>query len=303
MAPTIFTMSITSIRALLRSAVSLARTKPLRFTNLKDIKLRPPIPPTVENFKVSPDHPLWQFFPEGNQTTNAIREQDDLDHDSREWTSAELRQKSFEDLHRLWYIILKERNILAREVRLAESIGMRDVKQFNNIDYKLIKSLRRIKQVLLERHIAFERSQASPSIQEEKNEYLEEFSERYLNAEGKEVEEMDEKLDRLQYAFFGIEPTMDIETLQDDIDVNFIKGMEYSSNLKAQKYNKLNPESELELPLRGPMEELPFLLFDVEDAVQQVKELRESGQSRELYKIETIPFLSKAIKSHLEGQE
>ncbi|KAI5958451.1 MRPL4 [Candida pseudojiufengensis] len=288
------------IRNLSKSSRILARSKPLKFTNLESIKLRPPITPTANNFEVSPDHPLWQFFPQGNKTTSPIRESEELDLDSREWTSAELRSKSFEDLHRLWYLILKERNILAREVRLGESIGMADFRQFNSVDNKLIKSQKRIKQVLLERHIAFERSQASPQVENEKNEYLKEFENKYITCDSEEIGEMDSKLLRLQYAFFGIEPELDIDTLKDDIDVNFIKGVEYTSKLKLGRYLQLNPDSDFKTPLNGPMEQLPFFLYDVEEAIAQVNELRESGQSRELYKIEVIPFLNNAISTHLK---
>ncbi|KAI5952090.1 MRPL4 [Candida theae] len=292
--------SVTSIRSLSRSSTILARAPTnLKFTDLKSIKLRAPIPPTVKNFEVSPDHPLWQFFPQGNKTTSPIRESEELDLDSREWTSAELRRKSFDDLHTLWYLTLKERNVLAREVRLGESLGMGDFRQFNMLDNKLIKTQKRIKQVLLERHIAFERAQASPDVNTEQSKYLEEFEQRYVSCSEAEIGEMDAKLLRLQYAFFGIEPALTLETLKDDIDPNFVKGVSYTSQVKLNRYLEQNPETDLQLPLNGIMEELPFFLYDVEEAIDQVKQLRESGQSRKLDKIEVIPFLNKAIGKHL----
>lgn len=33
----------------------------------------------------------------------------------RSWTSKELRQKSFEDLHILWYKLIREKNVLATQ--------------------------------------------------------------------------------------------------------------------------------------------------------------------------------------------
>ncbi|KAI5967411.1 MRPL4 [Candida margitis] len=296
-------MSLTPIRAFSRSSNILSRAKPLKFTDLKSIKLRAPIPPTVKNFQVSPDHPLWQFFPNGNKTTSPIRESEELDLDSREWTSAELRRKSFEDLHTLWYLTLKERNVLAREVRLGESLGMGDFRQFNMLDHKLIKTQKRIKQVLLERHIAFERAQASSGVTAEQQKYLQEFEERYITCDASEIDEMDAKLLRLQYAFFGIEPTLALETLSDDIDLNFINGITYTSRVKLNRYLEENPDTDFRLPLNGIMEELPFFLYDVDEAIDQVNQLRESGQSRKLDKIEVIPFLNNAIGKHLGNGE
>ncbi|KAG5418377.1 MRPL4 [Candida metapsilosis] len=296
-------MSLAAVRAFSTSSSLLARAKPLKFTDLKSIKLRAPIPPTVKNFNVSPDHPLWQFFPQGNKTTSAIRESEELDLDSREWTSAELRRKSFEDLHTLWYLCLKERNVLAREVRLGEGIGMGDFRQFNVLDHKLIKTQKRIKQVLLERHIAFERAQASPEINAEQQKYLDEFEERYVGCSESEIDDMDAKLLRLQYAFFGIEPTLTLDTLHDDIDPNFIRGITYTSQVKLNRYLEQHPQTDLKLPLNGIMEELPFFLYDVDEAIEQVKQLRESGQSRKLDKIEVIPYLNEAIGKHLGGEE
>lgn len=283
-----------SIRSLLGSSRYLARNKALKFTDLKSIKLREPIVPTHKNFDVSPDHPLWAFFPDGNKSETCFRETVDLDIQSRPWGLPELRRKSFEDLHKLWYLILKERNILAREVRLADSFNERSTHAHNDLDDKLTLTQKRIKQALIERQVAYERVQTFTDNQKE---YLSDFEESYINADSSEIVSFNEKLVRLQYAFFGIQPQLEDYNLEEDINVKFVEGLSYVANLKLKRYLSQNPQSteEFQTPLNGVVEELPFLLRDTEEAIEEVQELRNSGANVVLHKIEVFPFLRNAL--------
>lgn len=280
-----------SYRYLLSSSRSFERTKPLAFKSLKNIKLRQPIVPTHKNFDVSPDHPLWAFFPNGNKSESCFREADEVDVESRPWNFPELRRKSFDDLHKIWYLTLKERNILAREVRLGEAIGSTNSQRHQDLDEKLILTQKRIKQVLLERQVAFERAQ---TLTQEQQEYLVNFEAEYIQADESNITEINEKLIRLQYALFGIEPQLQDYNLEQDINIKFVEGLSYIANLKAKRHVELG--GSLELPLNGPIEELPFLLRSTEDAIDEVNTLRSEGKSIKLDKIQVFPFLKNAIR-------
>jgi len=67
----------------------------------------------------------------------------------RAWKAEELRLKSFEDLHRLWFVLLKERNLLATQKAEAQRLGQR---WFGTSRiFKAKESMARIKTILLER--------------------------------------------------------------------------------------------------------------------------------------------------------
>merc|ERR1712205_127297 len=66
----------------------------------------------------------------------------------REWLASDLRNKSYEDLHELWYVLLKERNMLLTERYLART--NREPMRAPQRMTKVRKSMVRIKLVLTE---------------------------------------------------------------------------------------------------------------------------------------------------------
>lgn len=70
--------------------------------------------PKPRDFKpkvaVDESHGLWGFFPAPGKALLTPKE---TEQHGRAWTVEELRKKSWEDLHSLWWVCCRERNMLA----------------------------------------------------------------------------------------------------------------------------------------------------------------------------------------------
>ncbi|KAL9622160.1 MAG: hypothetical protein Q9160_003503 [Pyrenula sp. 1 TL-2023] len=120
---------------------------------LEKHKLSLPKPIEPEALKTDPDHGLWGFFPSDKQPM--VAPEDDNAH-GRAWTDAELANKSWEDLHRLHWVCVKERCRIAttskERDRLNAGFGEFEA---NERDEVVRTTQKRIKQVLRTRWHSF----------------------------------------------------------------------------------------------------------------------------------------------------
>jgi Mitochondrial 39-S ribosomal protein L47 (MRP-L47) len=94
----------------------------------------------------------------------------------RSWSASLLRQKSFEDLHKLWHVLLKERNMLLSERNLAKyrlalnGNDEEEKKYFINVAKRqksVKKSMARIKHVLRERDFLEQFKKVNPDWEDD----------------------------------------------------------------------------------------------------------------------------------------
>lgn len=255
----------------------------------KNLKITEPIPPIVSNLSCPDDHPLWQFFSDKKY----MRKPDELDTLSRPWSIAELRRKSFDDLHSLWYTCLKERNILARENHLLKNDMESRQDIFEQVSENIRTTMWRIRHTLSERDWAFRL--ANDDFENHKEEFIKEFEKEFLEAPSTEDDESFEMLTRFQRAIFGISEFID----ENKVDRTFIDGIKYISTLKLKKFMTRNDEIKSFLEESGNVitdAGESFVLFTTENnetAVKEgcavVRELREKDAHVSRYEeIETI---------------
>lgn len=220
------------------------------------LELRKPVTPTIQNVETPKDHPLWQFFHKGK----FIRSSKELDSTGRSWDITELRRKSFDDLHSLWYNCLKERNILNREIHLTRTALKSDSDSFVKVDNKIRETMWKIRHVLNERDLLFNKNTTNPQI---KQRLMADFSREYLDAHWKmDDNEVVEKLKRFQKVVFGINDIVE----DNSVDENFLEGIKFVANLKMKKSCIAN-----ELGLIVDIGEA-FILFNCDHTLKSVEE-------------------------------
>ncbi|UKZ60471.1 mitochondrial 54S ribosomal protein uL29m [Trichoderma atroviride] len=119
--------------------------EPLSMSNM-------PLPKPVDfkpKIEVDESHGLWGFFPAPGKLLLTPKETEEY---GRAWTVEELRRKSWEDLHALWWKCCKERNMLAtaREELLRGKLGFGE-REIDSRNEEVTKTMRAIKHALTER--------------------------------------------------------------------------------------------------------------------------------------------------------
>lgn len=103
----------------------------------------------------------------------------------RSWSVKELRRKSYDDLHKLWYVLYKEKNMLLTERQLARRRQLRfpQPERFQKVQ----KSMQSIKQVLGER-----KRSAIAAFQEKQQQQVEEAAQMMDEADDDDIEILDD---------------------------------------------------------------------------------------------------------------
>jgi len=263
------------------SATARQKYQQLMRANAKPLVMRPPIEPSVAQVETSETHPLWQFF--ANKTF--MRKASDLEDLGAAWSVPQLRRKSFDDLHTLWYVSLKELNKVNREMRLLALYENRpsqdtrryagDENRFAEIGEQIKTTMWRIRHVLAERYHAWKATdwtlqQVTPA---EASQAWSDFRERFLTADSNADAQVNAQLERFQFAFFGINPLLDSNWAEPTV----VRGLYTVAQLKLDRYASGQAEITNVRDIREA-----YVLFSSEptpegvaEALQTVKEIRQ----------------------------
>jgi len=106
----------------------------------------------------SHDHGLWGFF---HQSRQALLEPEQVSSHGRAWGYKELSYKSFEDLHKLYWVCVKEKNrCLTHEKerdRLRAGYGVSESESRVEV---VETTMNHIRQVLIDRQLSFNQANA-----------------------------------------------------------------------------------------------------------------------------------------------
>ncbi|EJS42637.1 mrpl4p [Saccharomyces arboricola H-6] len=267
-----------------------------------NLKVTDPIPPTAANLHCSDDHPLWQFF----SNKKFIRSADELPPSNhvRPWSIPELRHKSFDDLHSLWYNCLREQNVLARENHLLKNIVGSTHEEFGDLFQSIRTTMWQIRHVLNERDLAHTVSQEYFQNDSQRKTFLDNLTtDHFLNKDIPD-DEIASMITRFQLAVFGIS-----ETIQDNtVDVNFVDGIKFLANLKLQRFKDSNDLiSEIAKETITDVGE-SFILFTsdfapqaVQEACVAIQDLRKSSDNKvpKLNELSTVrKYLKQLIRAN-----
>ncbi|KAK4499644.1 hypothetical protein PRZ48_010162 [Zasmidium cellare] len=121
---------------------------------------------TVE---VDVDHGLWDFFPADR---SCMATPADLSAHGRAWTVGELRNKDWDDLHRLWWVCIKEMNRIKTFAAERERIGnMYGAHESEKRIVEVKNTMKAIKHTLTERWYAWDNARNAAMEDDEINMY------------------------------------------------------------------------------------------------------------------------------------
>ncbi|PSR74792.1 hypothetical protein PHLCEN_2v9506 [Hermanssonia centrifuga] len=157
---------VSPLRSAIRSFASVVPNLPATTSSKSSPHAAPPTDGQLRpsyNVPVNPDHGLYAFFRKNVAEDGAVSYETveqinhSTDNSGRSWTAAELRRKSFKDLHTLWYVLLRERNLLATQKAEIRRLGGSHMRTpITPKLFRVRKSMARIKYVVNERRLAYE---------------------------------------------------------------------------------------------------------------------------------------------------